>query len=81
MASWLGMVMVRLWGKSGMCVVLRAEWACSGTSGSCMVEFTSGHNGLCADIVHPRGMSMWAEAECLGAEAGSLVALSADAST
>lgn len=33
-----------------------------------MVEFTAEHRGLCADVVHPRGLGAWAEAACLGAE-------------
>ncbi|OLP84946.1 hypothetical protein AK812_SmicGene34122 [Symbiodinium microadriaticum] len=36
--------------------------------GNCMVEFTAEHRGLCADVVHPRGLGAWAEAACLGAE-------------
>eukprot|EP00439_Symbiodinium_sp_Y106_P024392 s287_g2.t6 len=35
--------------------------------GNCMVEFTAEHRGLCADVVHPRGLGTWAEAAC-GAE-------------
>ena len=35
-----------------------------------MVEFTAEHRGLCADVVHPRGLGAWAEAACLGAEVG-----------
>ena len=34
-----------------------------------MVEFTAEHRGLCADVVHPRGLGTWAEAAC-GAEVG-----------